>query len=244
MVLTCAACGRRETISVQRCLGCGVEALVDGPDDDEREQRERLDRVAPSAPRVRCDAPIASVLDGLERRACILVTGEPSAGKSTEIAALSTALGWRTAWLDAEMNKARVLELFCRVGATRAHRARVERLGPPLVRTWQDAVARVREADRLVVVDSLHEWAPSEGARQELLTAALELSERALVIVVAHWAREGHAAGSLRADHRVAACVTVTRERVESTKCWWAPLASVERRHDRGARRAGAGSGS
>lgn len=188
--------------------------------------------------RVRIVAPIAQACGGyLTERGLILVTGPAGVGKSTEVARLVVklgALGKTHVIMDREMEADLCADVYTRAGASPAFVESVRRVEN--ARDWGKAFQLVEATlPDVVVVDSLDRWAEgSERTRGEIMRDLADpetgLKTKALVIVVAQWARAGHVKGSTNADHGADAVVIITKRTIKQDKCRWNPPKSIKRR--------------
>lgn len=202
-----------------------------------REGKPRARGLADVTPRefVRVKAELATVMDGrVPTQGLILVTGPAGAGKSTLVAELALELErskQRVVIIDAEMGDELAAELWTRAGATRRELAGLRRITDDDC-GWSDAL---REAQRLranvLVVDSVDEW--SELAGRDAVLADIRrkgpLAAQMLILAIAHFAREGHLFGTVKADHRGDAVVIVEPEKISQRKCTWAARAERAR---------------
>lgn len=161
----------------------------------------------------------------------VVVTGPGGAGKTTLVAAAMLELqqaGKTVAVFDAEMGSELAKDTYKRAGfkgpALRALTRKTHEDG-----TWADLVNTC--AADVVLVDSLHEWIERAGKQVSLDCGRTgTLAKKALVFVVAHYARAGHALGSVKTDHRGDALIVVTHEQIEVQKCDWAAAGTVTKR--------------
>jgi len=175
-----------------------------------------------------CRAPLAVALGGIVRSASVLVGGEPGAGKSTEVARLCCALGWRAIYLDAEMTGAEWRACFQRVAKSTRWIEQVRRMKAD---GWEGALRALHDLrPPLAVVDSLHRFAPTDAQRLDFLKGLRTVAERgALVLVIGQANAQGEIAGWTSFDHEVRAIAIVTKEAVRGIKCRWAPETTAPR---------------
>lgn len=241
----CIGCGKLAPMLVQ-CLDCGSTLLAPGGASNETAKNA-------TRPRAHSLADVdewefhevsAQLLACCEARvpltSSIIVTGPAGVGKSTEVAALVlewVRAGRKSLVLDAEMGKALAKNTFVRAGAKGADLAKIKRVCPGVdgIETFGDA-CEIVETNRpeLVVVDSIDEWERyAEGGREEVTQTIGRLGQWAqerIVISIAHYAREGHVFGSVKADHRADTVLTVEGEEIWQKKCTWAPPGKCRRR--------------
>lgn len=179
------------------------------------------------------DGPLGAVLGAkVPVSGLIFVTGPAGAGKSTLVANLAIQLeraGRRLFVLDAEMDDNTANNVWRRGGATKSERARLRRITDEDCK-WTEALdAAVKRHADVILVDSVDEWGEGGGDVLKDIRRNGPVAKRALVIAIAHFAREGHLFGSVKRDHRANAIVIVEPERIYQNKCTWAPRAEIER---------------
>ncbi len=221
------------------CTNCGGQALVlcqDEPEkrtrhDEHGQTRARARGLPENAKRefVKIDCELGSVVGNkLPTKGLVLVTGPAGSGKSTLAAEACLQLGrsnHRFCVLDAEMGDELATATWKRAGASRSERSKMKRISGE-ESEWSEALA---EAQRLhasvLLIDSLDEWGEMSGRDVVLgdIRRNGPLATNLLVIAIAHFAREGHLLGSVKADHRADAVVIVEPERIYQNKCTWHP---------------------
>ncbi len=165
-----------------------------------------------------CRAPLAVALGGVVvRSAVVLVGGQPGAGKSTEVARLVCALGWRAVYLDAEMEAAEWRALFARVATS----PRIERVRRMKADGWTGALQALRDLrPPLAVVDSLHRYADTDAQRLAFLKELRGLARGGMLIFVICQANaDGEIAGVTALEHEARATAIVNKESVRGLKC-------------------------
>jgi predicted ATP-dependent serine protease len=205
----------------------GVDEGAELEDDEEPFEVEDLDGVEPLR-LTPCTAPLVAPLGGVPSTgAVVLLTGVPGAGKSTEAVRLAVELGEAPIYCDREMMRAQCAALFERVNAPASFVRQTKRITGG---TWRQAFAYAAEARqgggaRILIVDSLHEWAGElESERKALMMRARRLADAGLlVVVIAHYARAGHVSGGRGSEHRADAVLVVRHDEIEISKCRWSP---------------------
>lgn len=172
------------------------------------------DAIAPEL--VPCSAPLVQMFGGIRRSSLLMVTGPPKAGKSTESARVAVRLDVAPVYLCKEMDGWQTAHVFRLAGASPAYLRRVDHITS---KSWSAALRRARGAE-LVIVDSMTRWARPADIPELLADLILLKKTGTIVLAIAHWAREGHASGTLGQEHDVDATIQVHRDRFE-VECRW-----------------------
>lgn len=221
----CLACGATQDGGLE-CFGCGATALESGA--DERNKRPPKWYQRPPRQFVAANAILAAgVAKKWPTAGVVVVTGEPGAGKTTLVLEALVELhrqGRICAVFDAEMADELAKPTWQRAGISRREMAKIRRETPE-TDTWTNLT---KSDANVVLIDSLHEWT-IEGGKQVAVDCGRRSAwaRRALLFVVAHYARAGHVHGSVVTDHRADAILVVTHEQIEVQKCTWAPKGAI-----------------
>jgi energy-coupling factor transporter ATP-binding protein EcfA2 len=192
---------------------------------------------------------ISSALGGIMKNACLLVGGDPGAGKSTLSAELSALVARKRRsplyWLDqdqrGEEDTTLIYENFRRVGIDPAglvHLVGGRSLNDPDYAriTWRDALGVVPHSAPVIVLDSLQKWAHGDADRAALLDHVARLPMLAIVIVRNN--AEGNIGGRVDLQYEGDATINIHKDHFEIPKCRW--LRGCPQNVDRIARDAGA----
>jgi len=196
---------------------------------------------------------INDLLGGIRRPSVVLIAGAAGAGKSTAAAELAAAAAhhWSVPeagdlrdrcswiyWLDSDQGDPSLIRhCFHTAGAEAIFQNRVRLLPAGRVWSWEEALAKVPEKARVLVVDSLERWGKSNREQLDVIVQSRE-HPAWLKIVLAGTNKEGGITGLAeieRADDATVYARAVgegaQREHTLTfTKTRWSPCASAEAR--------------
>jgi predicted ATP-dependent serine protease len=180
---------------------------------------------------------LSEALGGLVLGSTVIVGGLQGAGKSTLCAELAAVMArdleGLAYWLDAEMTRALLADVFRRTGSPLDRIRRIARRPDPEEPTprpigWRDALRAVPADAVVVVVDSIQRWAHGYKEQTALLDAIAKLSPT--VLAISHSTKRGEIAGPNAHQHDGDAVVTVKTTEIVATKSRWVPTPRIVQR--------------
>ncbi len=220
---TCAGCGASvwELIPAEVPDGVVVQGLEGAPVLRPREFR----------------CVLSEALGGLVLGSTVLVGGLQGAGKSTVCAELAAVmardLGGLAYWLDAEMTRALLADVFRRTSSPLDRIRRVPRRpdpDEPILRPigWREALRAVPPDAVVVVIDSIQRWANGYKEQSALLESMAKLTPT--VLAISHTNKRGQIAGPNAHQHDGDAVVIVKQREIIATKSRWVPTPRIVQR--------------
>lgn len=225
----CIACGQIQGAQLE-CIACGAKALEKCP--PKAQQNRAVKWTEATRELVKTRSPLFEATGGVvPTTGVVILSGPAGAGKSTLAAEFVLEMqrdGMRPAHaLDAEMSDALANSTWRRAGGRPRELNRLERKTPE-DGTWREIVKGIEGG--VVLVDSLHEWQRLDRQVVDDCNRRSELATRALVVVIAHYAKAGRVYGDVTAEFRADAVIIVERERITVQKCTWAAAGGVSLR--------------